>query len=71
MNARSIAGLFRRLGCWSVGVFLFALFFGIGALVSLFGGDIMIALQGLVLAVAVAGLGVWLGRKHALRRREK
>ena len=54
-----------RAGWWGVGFFLGALFFLFGSLVSLFDGDMRIALQSLVVAIALWGVALLIYRKRA------
>jgi hypothetical protein len=53
----------KRAGCWAVGLYAFAVFFTLGALVSLINLDFIRAIEGLILAAACMGLGIWLARK--------
>jgi hypothetical protein len=57
----------RRAGCWAVGLYAFAVFFTIGALVSLLNVDIIRAIEGGALAALCLGVGIWLARKGAGR----
>jgi hypothetical protein len=53
----------KRIGCWSVGLLAVAAFFALGAIVSLLNGDILTVLQGLLLAVVVGAVAIWVGRR--------
>lgn len=55
----------RRAGCIASGLLTFALFFAIGAAVSLVSGDWLTTLQALVVAGLFAGAGIWLGRRRS------
>jgi hypothetical protein len=55
----------RRAGCLASGLLSFALFFAIGAAVSLVSGDWLTTLQALVVAALFGGGGVWIGRKRS------
>jgi hypothetical protein len=57
----------KRAGCWAVGLYAFAIFFALGALVSLINLDFLRAIGGLVLAALCVGLGIGLARKGAGR----
>jgi hypothetical protein len=59
-----VSGYARRAGCWSVGVLAIALFFLIGALVTLLNGDIWGVVQALLLAALAIALAIWLARRH-------
>ncbi|HVK38975.1 MAG TPA: hypothetical protein VNA88_10615 [Candidatus Kapabacteria bacterium] len=55
---------FRRAGCLALGLLSFAFFFAVGAAVSLVSGDLMMALQALVVAAVFAGFGVLVMRRR-------
>ncbi|MEO5928651.1 MAG: hypothetical protein ABIR47_01850 [Candidatus Kapaibacterium sp.] len=58
-------GLLQRAGCWAVGLYVFAIFFTLGAIISLINGDLMRALGSLLITAIAVGGGIWLARKHA------
>jgi hypothetical protein len=58
-------GLLHRAGCWAVGLYVFAIFFALGAIISLMNGDVMRALGSLLITGIAAGGGIWLARKRA------
>jgi hypothetical protein len=62
-NSESFVDRVKRAGCWAVGLYIFAIFFTLGALVSLINLDFMRAIGGVVIAAICVGLGIWLARK--------
>jgi hypothetical protein len=54
----------RNAGCIATGLATFALFFGVGAVVSLFSGDPLTTLQALVVAVLLLGAAYWLEQRR-------
>ncbi|MDB5033510.1 MAG: hypothetical protein JWQ98_751 [Chlorobi bacterium] len=58
-------GLLNRAGCWAVGLYVFAIFFALGAIISLVNGDAMRALGSLLITAIAVGGGIWLARRHA------
>lgn len=54
----------ERVGCFVIGIYALALFFGLGAFISFLNRDLMTALQGGLLAGGSVALGVWLARRR-------
>ncbi len=59
----SIVDRAKRAGCWAVGLYGFALFFALGAIISLLNADILRALGGAFLTALSLGTGIWLARR--------
>ena len=59
----------RRAGCIASGAASLALFFAIGAIVSLLAGDVLMVLQSLVVAALLFGAAIWIARVHRKRIR--
>ena len=55
--------LARRMGCWANVLLAMALFFMIGALVSLFNGEIGTTLQAVIAALLLTGIAIVIGRR--------
>lgn len=53
----------QRAGCWAVGLYAFALFFALGAVISLLNGDIVRTLGSLLIGALCVGGGIWLARR--------
>lgn len=47
-------------GCWSAGLVALAAFFLIGALVSLFNGEMLLALEAIIICAVTVGCAIWL-----------
>jgi|GEM_PF-5178358 len=58
---------FERAGCWAVGVYAFALYFAVAALVTILNGDVLRMLESGVLAVLLVIFGVWLARRNVAK----
>jgi hypothetical protein len=63
----NIADRLRRAGCFASGAATLALFFAVGAAVSLVSGDWLPTLQAVVVAALFTGAALWLARRHAAR----
>lgn len=50
-------------GCWSAGLFAIAIFFALGALISLMNGDLSTALEASVVAGVAGAAAAWLRRR--------
>jgi hypothetical protein len=61
----SLMDRFQRAGCWAVGLYAFAIFFALGAIISLLNGDIIRTLGALLIGAVCVGVGIWLARKNA------
>ena len=61
----------KRAGCWAVGFYVLALFFALGLLVSFLNGDIITAIQALVVMVLFGMVGWWLAQKRNQNSRRK
>lgn len=59
----------KRAGCWAVGFYLLAVFFAMGLLISFLNGDILTALQALIVMALFGMLGWWLAQKRARGRK--
>ncbi len=62
-TSESILDRAKRAGCWAVGLYAFAIFFLLGAVVSLLNADFLRTIEALLLAALAVGLGIWLARK--------
>jgi len=60
---QSLFDRLQRAGCWAVGLYAFALFFALGALISLLNGDILRTIGALFIGALAAGGGIWLARR--------
>ena len=61
----------RNTGCIGIGLYGFALFFAVGAVVSFFNVDIMTAVQGALLTALFFGVGIYFARRHYQAQRGK
>ncbi|HVZ37814.1 MAG TPA: hypothetical protein VHI13_00910 [Candidatus Kapabacteria bacterium] len=59
----SIPERIRRAGCWANGLYAFAIFFALGAIISFLNTDIVRALESLLLTAICIGVGIWLARR--------
>ena len=60
--------LARRAGCWANALVAIGIFFLIGALVSLFNGEIGMTLQALIAASLMIAVAILVGRKVGRER---
>jgi hypothetical protein len=64
-NTPGMVELARRAGCWANALAAVALFFLLGALVSLFNGEIAITLQAFIAMFLLLAIAIWAGRRSA------
>ena len=62
-----IIAVARRAGCWANALFVMALFFATGAVVSLFNAEIATTLQALIATFLLLAIAIWAARRRESR----